>query len=307
MQADPQPFRLSEAVTASLFEAKKRALGESPAIPTGFRDLDYALGGGLEPCSLLTLAARPRMGKTALALTIGQNVAAAGHPVLFFSLEVERAQLGRRALAAKSRVGYRTLRRPRGLAELEAHKPQLRAAANALRPLDFWAIDQRVDVATVCRIAGHWIREDGRAPLVIVDYLQRLKEAPDRRKDSRERNVAEQCVSLKEFANQRKCAVLLGAQLNREVEHRQGNRPKLSDLRESGAIEQESDVVALLHRPALYDSKADPQLLEIHLPKQREAESGTACRLRYDTETQHFGDWAEPGQRKLTPVEGGRE
>jgi replicative DNA helicase len=307
---DPEPFTFYQAACEALHDAKRRADGESPCVPTGFADLDHALGGGLEPCTLVTVAARPRMGKTAILLEFALQSAATaiahGHPVLFYSLEVGRAQLGRRVLAGQANVGYRTLRRPKTRAEIEAHRTRLVPVLERLKALPHLrGVDERVGVDQLVDLADRHLPKQGPAPVVVVDYLQRLREPADRRRDSRERIVAEQAIRLKEYANARSAVVIVGAQLNREVEGREGHTPRLSDLRESGAIEQESDVVMLLQRPCLYDPKADKQELQILLPKQREAESGVAVRVRYDAECQRFGAWAETGQRAITLLDGG--
>lgn len=292
---DPHLFSFGDAVERALADMLARADGKKPTVTTGSVALDHKLGGGFEPQSLVTIGARPRMGKTALALQFAKHAAneatRAGHPVLFYSLEVPASQLGRRLLAGEAGLPYALFRNPTHEA-LAEHRDQLRAAAQRIKDLRMAkGVDVRLTVDELCEYADAILPKDGPCPVVIVDYLQRLREPEDRRRESRERIVAEQAIRLKEFANARRAVVMVGAQLNRGSTSRAESRPTLEDLRESGAIEQESDVVMLLHRPHLYDATKPARLLEVLLPKQREAESGVACKIDYDTERQRFADW----------------
>lgn len=241
-------------------------------IPTGFTDLDRLIGG-LQPGSLNILAARPSMGKTALALNIAQYVAVKKRlPVLIFSLEMGAEQLAQRLLGAEAGVNIHDLRT--GLFS-ENEWENLAEAAGRLSEAPIFIDDSSMlttlDLKARCR---RFKAQFSQAGLVIVDYLQ-LMSFP-RQVDSKQQEVAEISRALKGVAREMEVPVLALSQLSRAVEQRQDKKPQLSDLRDSGAIEQDADLVALLYRPGYYKSDESEDLTaEINIAKDRNGPTDT--------------------------------
>lgn len=210
-------------------------------LPTPWQNLNSVLKGGLCPGELAILAARPGMGKTALAGCLAIETARAGIPVLFVSREVKDVTLACRFLAREGRVDAKFFRQ--GIGNAPDILPAIQRAAEAIKPLPVRVVEKTsmpMTPAEVRRLA----KNTQGIGLVIVDYLQLL--TPDRRQDSREREVAEMSRAMKQLALDCNCPVLLLSQLNRQVEETI-REPRLSDLRESGAIEQDADIVIFLH------------------------------------------------------------
>lgn len=215
--------------------------GAARPLPTPWPRLNRVLKGGIAPGELAILAARPGMGKTALAGCLAVETARAGVPVLFISREVKDVTLGSRMLAREGRMDCRFFRQ--GGERAATLLPAIRAAAARLSDLPLRVVEKSaapMSPREVRRLA----RTSKGVGLVIVDYLQLLN--PDTPQHNREREVADMSRSMKQLALDCDCPVLLLSQLNRRVE--EGNRePQLSDLRESGAIEQDADIVIFLH------------------------------------------------------------
>ena len=219
--------------------------GNGVGISTGFPDLDR-MTAGLQPGEMFVIAARPSIGKTALALNIAENAARAGQcAVGIFSLEMTVDALVTRMLCARARVPMHAVRTD--LLDAEQVK-RMKEANREISDLPIYVDDSSgLDVSQIvarCRML--WQRRDIR--LLLVDYLQLLHSA--RRPDNRQMEIADISLSLKSLAKEINIPVIVLSQLNREVEARQGGKPKLSDLRESGAIEQDADVVGMLYVPA---------------------------------------------------------
>ena len=223
-----------------------------PGIPTGYPDLDRLIGGGLKPGEMFVLAARPSIGKTALALNIVRNIAMKGggkeHSVLFFSLEMSAEQVAQRLLCTESRVPLSSIldgsfRGREDLTKLTAAVASLSKASLFIDPTGGISIFE-------LRSKARKLKETHGIDLIVIDYLQLMK-ATEAAKDGRQVEVATISGGLKKLAKDLNVPVLVLAQLNREVEKGQGGKnalPKLSNLRESGAIEQDADVVVFLHR-----------------------------------------------------------
>lgn len=235
-------------------------------ILTGFIDLDK-LTCGLQDGEMSILAARPSVGKTALALNIALNVIREGVPVFFASAEMGHLELSNRLLSAEARIDSYKIRG--GYLDAEARE-KLAGAVSRLRTMPLHIDD--TPGQTVLRIAANTRRLQMRKgiKLVIVDYLQLL--TPDDRRVSREQQIAGMSARLKNLARECKLPVLVLAQLNREVEHRSG-RPRLADLRDSGSIEQDADTVLMLNRPA------DEHVVEVLVEKQRNGPTGEVTLL----------------------------
>lgn len=262
---------IGELVARTLQAAIEPSAATSTTL-TGFEPMDRATTG-FAPGDLWILAARPGMGKTALACNIALNVALTGRGVMFFSLEMPSEQIAQRAACSEGRVPMQKLRTPGALngddwAKLEHARKQLQA-------LPLWVDDTKnLSVPDLVARASErkaiWARESG-APLslVVVDYLQLLKTTA--RKDrNREQEVAEVSKGLKAMAGILKCPVLALAQLSRESE-KQGRRPRPSDLRDSGQVEADADGIFFLHR----DKETPRGCIDVILAKQRQGQVGT--------------------------------
>lgn len=226
--------------------------GETKGIPTGFRDVDKILGG-FQKTDLIILAARPGVGKTAWALNVAENAALAGKKVIVFSLEMANTQLGERMLSMTSNVPLEKIHR----GEIDPDDwEDLSAAQDSLYGIDM-AIDESsvitpVEMKNKCR---RFKQEKGGLDLVVIDYLQ-LMSMGGYRIEQREKEIAAITRSIKIMAKELDCAVILLSQLSRGPEQRGGDHmPKLSDLRDSGAIEQDADIVIFLKRDDYYSSE----------------------------------------------------
>lgn len=235
----PEDCDLS-ALMSRVVDAVEHGSAARP-MPTPWPNLNAVLKGGLVPGELAILAARPGMGKTALAGCLAVEAARAGIPTLFVSREVKDVTLASRMLAREGRVDARFFRQ--GIEQAGNILPAVKAAAARLSRLPLRIVEKSIAPMTPREVRRLAKTTQGLG-LVIVDYLQLLN--PDTRQSSREREVAEMSRSMKQLALDCECPVLLLSQLNRQSE--EGNRePRLSDLRESGAIEQDADIVIFLH------------------------------------------------------------
>lgn len=225
--------------------------GALVGIPTGIYDLDR-ITGGLRDSELVILASRPGVGKSAMAMGIGQHAAERGNCVLVFSLEMSKVTLARRMIAAATGIDSQRLSRGRLRKEEWEHFMECEAR---LSQLPIYLDDARGLTVHDLRAKAHTVMLKRSIDLVIVDYLQLLRGTP-RRNATRQEEVAELSSGLRQLAGEIKVPILACAQLNRLVEMRADKRPMLSDLRESGSIEADADLVLLLHREDVY-RKAD--------------------------------------------------
>ena len=257
-----------------------RTGGAPPGISTGLQQLDVMLGGYL-PGQVVVVAGRTSMGRTSFGINAVRCACVeAGVPTLFVSLEMSREEVTRNLLASVARVDSKHLHDPRFL--LAAERERLEEAAEALAAAPLQILDDApLDVPAIRSHARRMKLQDGLG-LVVVDYLQLLDGAGlscVNRTTSREQVVAAISRALKGLARELEVPVLALAQLNRLAETRDDHRPRLSDLRESGGIENDADVVLLLFRPAYYarnDAERDELqgLAEIHVAKQRNGPTG---------------------------------
>ncbi|MEZ4362239.1 MAG: replicative DNA helicase [Kofleriaceae bacterium] len=269
---------LIKKVFSSLDERFASADGIT-GVPTGFSDLDQKTAG-LQPTELIILAARPAMGKTAFAMSLAQNAAiSGGWPVLVFSLEMSSTQLAERMLCSEARVDSSALRR----GQLQRQDmTNLTYAANTLSraPIlidDSPALSLREVRARARRFrANRELFGDKKAGLIVIDYLQLMRGSPQAQKASREQEISEISRGLKSLAKELECPVLALSQLNRSLEQRTDKRPQLSDLRESGAIEQDADVILFIYRDVVYNKETEnPNVAEVILGKNRHGAIGT--------------------------------
>lgn len=251
-----------------LYERKELITG----VPTGFTDFDHRTAG-LQPSDLIIIAGRPSMGKTALGLNIAQHVGVhVGRPVAIFSLEMAKEQLVMRMLCAEARVDSASLRT--GFLSREDW-PRLTKAAGTLSEARIHIDDAPAQTSLDIRAKARRLRAElGDLALVIVDYLQLMQGRA--RTENRQQEISEITRSLKALAKELNVPVVALSQLSRAVEQRQQRRPQLSDLRESGAIEQDADVVVLIYRDEVYDPDSeDKGQAEIIIGKQRNGPIGT--------------------------------
>jgi replicative DNA helicase len=241
-------------------------------IPTGFSRLDN-LTSGFQNSDLIILAARPSMGKTALALNIARNAAVdANIPVAIFSLEMSKEQLSLRMLCSEARIDSSRIRS--GFFSMEDWH-RLTDAASILSDAPIYIDDSASLTAMEIRAKARRLKMDSNIGLVVIDYLQLMQgRASAERRDI---EISEISRSLKALAKELDLPVLALSQLNRMLEQRNDKRPRLSDLRESGALEQDADVVAFIYRDEVYNKEEDNPnkgVAEILLSKQRNGPTG---------------------------------
>ena len=278
-------IRKIASVVLTTFDEIERSLSEGAAangVFSGFTDFDK-LTGGFQPGSLNIVAARPSMGKTAFALNIAQHAALVeGIPVLIFSLEMSAEQLAGRLLSSVARVNLRELQQSNNV-----RKDQWNALTDAVARLSKSPIfiDDSSTLSTMelrSRCRRFFAEHRNAKSLVIVDYLQLMVNS--RRAENRQQEVSDISRAMKGLAREFSVPVIALSQLSREVEKRGSDkRPMLSDLRDSGAIEQDADLVAFLYRPAYYQQdkeSADPTA-EVAIAKHRNGPTGKADLLFY--------------------------
>lgn len=257
---------------------------------TGFKELDLATGG-LQKGHLVVVGARPGMGKSSFMLCLALHMAKKGVKVGIFSLEMTAEELTQRLLAIESGMMLKKIRVGQ---LLDGEFEKITETTIELRRLPIW-INDRADLTPVdLRIE---LRKNP-AEVVFVDYLQLLKSVD--RYYTRQEEVSRISQSLKAIAKSFRVCVVALAQLNRQVEHRADKRPNLSDLRESGAIEQDADVVMFLHRPEYYGKKTDNHgKAEIVLAKNRHGPTGTVVAF-FDAETTAFRPIQSEQEQRIT-------
>jgi replicative DNA helicase len=216
---------------------------------TGFTDLDQ-MTNGLHPGEMIVIAARPSMGKTALAMNIVEYVAITEKlPVGVFSLEMSAQQLVQRLLCSRARVN---LKKVRGGFLADRDFPSLTQAASKLAEAKIFIDDSSALPILELRAKARRLKAQHDVQLIAIDYLQLLRSMTRRAQDNRQLEISEISAGLKGLAKELNIPVIVLAQLNRQPEQRSGGKPRLSDLRESGSIEQDADLVGLLLRPSLY-------------------------------------------------------
>lgn len=242
-------------------------------VPTGFQDLDR-LTSGFQPGDLVVIAGRPSMGKTALALNIAQNASReTGDPTAVFSLEMSKEQLALRMLSAEARIDSS---RMRGGFLRERDLARINRAAGALYDIPVYIDDSPAISVLEIRAKSRRMKMEKNLGLVVVDYLQLMRGRASA--ERRELEISEISRSLKALAKELHIPVIALSQLNRKVEDRMNKRPVLSDLRESGAIEQDADVIMFIYRDKIYNRELDPSEMlraELIVAKQRNGPTGT--------------------------------
>lgn len=263
-------------------------------INTGYADLDE-ITGGLRGGNLIIVAARASMGKTAFCNNLALRLVQAGRPTLFFSLEQSAAEIGERMVSIEGGVSAHKLRKGE-LNEIEHAK--CAESQNRMHGLPLFIDDTGERTVSQLSSVVRLFRRRHQISVVIVDYLQLIR--PDDEGVNREQQVARSSRALKHLARNLNVPVIVLAQLNREVEKRENKRPKLSDLRESGSVEQDADQVWAIHRPDYYDPEDSPGEAEIHVLKNRNGPTGKA-RLYWQKEFMRF---VEPVEAQISNANG---
>jgi replicative DNA helicase len=323
-----RPFERALAEAITMAEAAFKRSGRTTGISTGFLDLDKLLGG-LHPSDLIVLAGRPSMGKTAIATNIGFNAARAfreqkladgrvaaedGARVGFFSLEMSAEQLATRILSEESGVSSNNIRK--GEVSHEDFD-QFIDASQRLAAAPFYIDDTPALSIAALRTRARRLKRQHGLDLVIIDYLQLVRGTGEGRQDNRVQEISEITRGLKTLAKELDVPVVALSQLSRAVESREDKRPMLSDLRESGSIEQDADVVIFVYREEYYLSRGEPGrrpedneekyneryerwhnrlqevsgTAELIVAKQRHGPIGKVT-LRFDHETTRFENYA---------------
>ncbi|MDO5289582.1 MAG: replicative DNA helicase [Pseudomonadota bacterium] len=272
-----QGFQAMDSLVVQLLD-RVQEMADNPndvtGVPTGFYDLDR-MTAGLQPGDLVILAARPSMGKTAFAINIAEHVALnEGLPVAVFSMEMGAAQLAVRIVGSIGRIDQGHLRTGRLTDE---EWPRLTEAIERLRPVSLH-IDETPGLtpSELRANARRLARQCGKLGLIVVDYLQLMSGSSASDGENRATELGEISRGLKALAKELQCPVIALSQLNRSVEQRTDKRPMMSDLRESGAIEQDADIIMFIYRDDYYNKDSrEPGVAEIIIGKQRNGPTGT--------------------------------
>lgn len=267
-------YQLSDVLKSTLSIINELAKKETviTGIETGFYDIDR-LTTGFHPGDLVIVAARPGMGKTSFALSILHHLSIVKNiPTAFFSLEMSKEQIAMRLLGEETKIPLRKIRAG-FLSQQELSKLTDSAIKMMKSPL---YIDDTASISILdLKAKARRLKKEKDIKLIVVDYLQLISSG--RRSESRQQEVAEVSRSLKALAKELSIPVVALAQLSRQAEMRSDKRPQLADLRESGAIEQDADLVMFIHRPEYYKKNPSPQeegLAEIIIAKQRNGPTG---------------------------------
>jgi replicative DNA helicase len=265
--------------TVEQIEYLREHKDEVRGVPTGFPDIDNLLAG-FQKSDLIILAARPSIGKTTFALDIARNVALSGKAVGIFSLEMSAQQLVQRMLSAESRVDAWAIRTGHGLST--QHFSTLQDAASRLQKAPIYIDDQAGNSIVKMRAVARRLKSEHGLALIVIDYLQLIHASKNY--DNMVNQITEISRSLKQLARELDVPVLALSQLSRAVEAR-GGKPRLSDLRDSGSIEQDADVVMFLHREDRYkDAGEKDNIIEVLVEKHRNGAIGKVD-LYFDAKT----------------------
>lgn len=292
-QGEPRKIEIKDILLDAFDRINERMENDEviSGIPTGFPDLDQRLNG-LQPSELVVLAARPSMGKTALVCNLAEGVAMeTGQGVLLFSLEQSNLELAERLLCIRSQVNSHRLRS--GTLDDDERKLLVHASAELSEAPLFLDDQPGRTIAQITAVARRLQRRNG-VRVVIIDYLQLIE--PEDKSSPREQQIALITRRLKALAKELSVPVIALAQLNRGVEHREDKRPRLSDLRESGAIEQDADVVMFLHRPEHYNPEDRPGEADVIIAKNRNGptDSVTLTWIKESMRFTNFSSLDEP-------------
>ncbi len=295
-----EPEQFSDSLSNYVELLQSRMDGTIKPIATGFADLDKRLDGGLERGTLTVLAARPGMGKTAFGLAIARNVAEWGSSG-FLSMEMPKAQINDRNIAALGRVPISWLRKPD---EDQDKWNRLTASFEKAQKLKLWVDDQTSLNLLAIRSKARYIKRRAGLDLLVIDQLSFITGS---NAENKAYELGDYTRGLLALAKELDCAIVLLAQLNRECEKRNNKRPLLSDLSSSGSIEQDASTVIFLYRDEIYNlDTQDKGVCEVITAKQRQGETGTTA-LTYIGNQTRFEDLAfqwKPAQIKEPKARG---
>ena len=277
-RAEPRSAREVLAVRAPYYERLLRGEHQVDAMPTHIPALDHALNGGLQRGRLIVVAARPAVGKSSFALDLALRAAADGHPALLLSLEMPASEVVDRAVANLGRCSYSTLQTGQGACDDDWSA--LVGGMDALSERPLFIDDQGALTLQHMRAKAHALHRHG-LKLLVLDYLQLCSGAGE---DRRDLELSAITGGLKALAKELDIAVIVLSQLNREVEKRPGSRPQMSDLRDSGGIEQDADCVIFLWRA----SKDDDSEVGLAIEKNRQGRR-TQIAMAFDGDHQRWG------------------
>lgn len=290
-QNETSEFEALTPILQRSFDRIRRALDDPQGItgvPTKFSDFDK-LTSGLQKSDLILLAARPSMGKTALALTIAMNAALANNTVAIFSLEMSKEQLGHRLLSSYSSINSQKL----STGTLDSNEfSELVDTLKYLTKAKLY-IDDTAGISILeLRSKARKIKNEYGLDLIVIDYLQLMQGTPRKGADyNRQQEISEISRSLKALARELKVPILALSQLSRSVELRADKRPMLSDLRESGSLEQDADIVMFLYREEYYDKETEnSNLAELVIAKNRNGPT-TTVNLQFERDCMRFGSF----------------
>ncbi|GKS14751.1 replicative DNA helicase [Paenibacillus chitinolyticus] len=300
-----QPFHMISDVAMGCFDSIERTYhnrgnGAATGLPSGFADLDK-LTNGFQKSDLIIVAARPSVGKTAFALNIAQNVGIRkNEPVAVFSLEMGAEQLVQRMICAEANVDANRLRT--GFLE-PGDWEKITAGISLLSEAPIYIDDSASITVGEIRAKCRRLKKDRGLGLILIDYLQLI--AGTRKDGNRQQEVSEISRTLKQIAREFEVPVIALSQLSRTVEQRQDKRPMMSDLRESGSLEQDADIVAFLYRDDYYDKESEKKnIIEIIIAKQRNGPVGTV-ELAFLKNFNKFAN-IQRDHHEQTPPPGGR-
>jgi replicative DNA helicase len=273
-------------------------------VPTGLAALDDKIDGGMRKGEVYVIAGRPGMGKTALALTIGEHVAKVGkEPVTLLSMEMPRQQVQMRRVSMDSHIPLHKLKRPERMSDFDWSS--LTRTVDLLSKVKFTVSDKTSLTINQVRSKARAIKRRHGLRVLIIDYIG-LMEGTDA-KENRTAALGKISRGIKALAKELDCTILLLAQLNREVEKRVNQRPILSDLRECGDIEQDADVVLFVYRPIHANRELGDEwkfYAELIIGKQRDGEAGAVIDIGYDGPQVRFYNWSGDAPKTLAKAKG---
>jgi replicative DNA helicase len=283
-----EPIKAADDLPNHIGEMQNRLEGGSKPIPTGFADIDRKLSGGIRRGQLIVLAARPAMGKTALSLNIAANVAS-DYSSLLLSMEMPRSELHDRNISSLGKLPLDHVMRP----SEETDWDRVTAAVSRIQDLNLFLDDQGGLRLLDVRMKAKQVKRKHGLDLLVIDYLQLMEGEGD----NRNAQIEGITRGLKALAKELEIGIVLLSQLNRNLESRPNKRPQMSDLRDSGSIEQDADVVLFLYRDEVYNPDSpDKGIAEAIFAKVRQGAIGTVA-LTFIGEQTRFEDCARWVQR----------
>ncbi len=291
-QEDDQPDG-SLVLNSAVSSFGDRYLGRgAKTISTGIKAIDRAILG-FRPAKMYVIGARPGMGKTAMSTSWRRAVVSQGHVVVEFNLEMGQEEIGERELAFRAGVNLRKIMAAQECTEDEVRR--IAAAKDSIEAGLWWVYDNVFTLSGIvnkCRAATKRAKREGkRIGLVVIDYIGLISDV----NENRQQSVSQCSRTFKLLSKELDCAFVVLTQLNRSCEYRQGDerKPVLADIRESGSLEQDADVVAFIYRPHLYDKSVSPEVAEFIIRKQRAGPIGDVP-VRFNPRSVHYDDVPPP-------------